>query len=95
MTSNVCHFPAEIIALERVRECKRMIAKCRHEIETADPHSSDVGERVRAGCAPDFLAFWQDELRRAERQYALATAGDAMQFGGRVYRAERSAAGAN
>lgn len=93
--NNVHHFPADVSALSRIRHCKRMIAKCRHDIETADPYSDDVGERVRASCAPNWLRDWQEMLSEAEKKYALATAGDVIQFGGRMYRAVKSASGAN
>lgn len=93
--SNVVEFPKLVSARQNLRYLQRELARCEERIENCDPNSRNLQERLRASLAPEMLPHWRDEIRKAEAQIAMLEATDTLSFGGRLYQAVRSTAGAN
>lgn len=83
--TSVVPFPPQITAQQAVRSARRMIERLEHEIETCDPESDDIKERVTAGVAPAMLDYWREELRQAETDLAAWQDPRVLSYAGKVY----------
>ncbi|MFV3545530.1 hypothetical protein ACNJHR_21040, partial [Mycobacterium tuberculosis] len=90
-----CAFPERVLAEGDVRHAKRVLAEWEDHLENCDPGAESHRERLRALAAPDMIVEWNDQLRKAEAKLLLLTAGDAMTYRGKQYRATIGASGAN
>jgi hypothetical protein len=94
-SAEIVEFPRHVAVQASLRDARRNLARCEHNVETKDPNSRDLAERLDAHISLEMIPFWRDAVRDAEAAVAMLDADDTLTFCGRVYQAHRSANGAN
>lgn len=94
-TAEIVEFPRRVTVQANLREAERNLARCEHNVETKDPNSRDLAERLDAHISLEMIPYWRDSVRDAEAAVAMIDADDTLTFRGQTYRAHRSFNGAN
>lgn len=94
-TAEIVEFPRDVTAKASLRGAQRMVERCKFRIETLDPDSPELQDRLNLSTSINMLPYWQEELIKREAAVAMLDADDTLTFRGQMYRAHRSTNGAN
>jgi len=91
----VYQFPRRVELEGEIRRRERSIKRAKKILRDGQPPRSDLHAHSIWIASPIMLEIGEEGLAKAQAELAMLDADDTLQYGGKLYRAERPAAGAN